>query len=68
MKYDLTQKATRERLEELAGELKEISDEIGFKQCARGWSYQLEGFGMITKAQFDTVENIINRCRNEVNL
>lgn len=65
MKFDLTKKATRPRLEEFAKELKEISDKIGFKQSSRGWCYQLEGEGTITKAQFDKVENIINRCRRE---
>ena len=65
MEFDLTKKVTRKRLEEFAEELEEISEKIGFKQSARGWCYQLEGYGMITKAQFDKVENIINRCRKE---
>lgn len=65
MEFDLSQKTTKKRLEEFARELKKISDKIGFKQSARGWCYQLEGYGMITKAQFDKVENIINRCRKE---
>jgi len=36
---------------------------IGFKVSARGWCYQLEGFKLITKAEFDKVERIINECR-----
>ena len=31
----------------------------------RGWCYQLEVEGIITKAEFDKVENLINRCRKE---
>ena len=65
MKYDLTKKATRKRLIEFAEELKEISDKVGFKQSARGWSYQLEVEGLITKAEFDKVENLINNCRRK---
>ena len=63
MKYDLTKKATRERLVDFARELKEISEQIGFKVSARGWCYQLEQEGLITKAEFDKVENLINKCR-----
>lgn len=52
-------------LQEFAAELKRISDTIGFKISARGWCYQLEGFGLITKGEFDRVENLINTCRKE---
>jgi hypothetical protein len=65
MKYDLTKVATKKRLTEFAEELKEISDKVGFKVSARGWCYQLEQAGFITKAEFDKVENLINRCRRE---
>jgi len=40
-----------------------IDKQIGFKLSARGWCYQLEGFGLITKAQFNRIENILNKCR-----
>ena len=63
MEFDLTKKVTKKRLEEFAKEIKKISDIIGFKISARGWCYQLEGKGLITKAEFDKVENLINRCR-----
>lgn len=43
----------KEGLREFAAELERISDTIGFKISARGWCYQLEGFGLITKAEFD---------------
>lgn len=49
MKYDLIRKATGKRLNEFAKELKEISDKVGFKQSARGWCYQLEVEGLISK-------------------
>jgi len=45
--------------------LKLISKQIGFKLSTRGWCYQLEGFGLITKAEFDKVEKIINDCRKD---
>lgn len=63
MEYDLTQKATKKRLMEFAEELESISEKVGFKQSSRGWCYQLEVEGVITKAEFDKVENLINRCR-----
>ena len=58
----------KEGLRELAAELERISDTIGFKISARGWCYQLEQFGLITKAEFDRVENVVNTCRREGNL
>jgi len=46
-------------------QISDLGDSIGFKISARGWCYQLEGFGLITKAKFDKVENLINTCRRE---
>ena len=47
-----------------ADELQRIQSQIDFKVSARGWCYQLEQFGLITKAEFDKVENLINKeCR-----
>lgn len=46
-------------------QIADLGDSIGFKISARGWCYQLEGFGLITKAEFDKVENLINTCRRE---
>jgi len=48
-----------------AKQLVDISNRVGFPISARGWCYQLEGFGLVTKAQFDLVENVINKCREE---
>lgn len=50
-------------LRDFAVNLIKIRADIGFKISSRGWCYQLEGFGLITKAQFSRVENIINECR-----
>ena len=58
-------KNRKEGLENFSQELIRISDSIGFKLSARGWCYQLEGFGLITKAEFDKAENIINTCRRQ---
>jgi len=65
MEFDLTKTATTGRLHEFAGELKEISGRVGFRLSSRGWCYQLEVDGLITKAEFGKVENLINRCRKE---
>jgi len=47
--------------------LNKISRIIGFKVSARGWCYILEQppYQVITKAQFDIVENLINNCRRD---
>jgi len=46
-----------------ANKLIEINETVGFKVSSRGWCYQLEGFGLINKGQFDLVQNLINKCR-----
>ncbi len=38
-----------------------IQEEVG-KLSARGWCYQLEQFGVITKNQFDKIQDKINEC------
>lgn len=49
-----------------AKELIRIQSQIDFKVSARGWCYQLEQFGLITKAGFDKVESLINKeCRQK---
>ena len=48
--------------------LKQVSQQIGFAISSRGWCYQLESFGLVTKAQFDLVENLINACRKKGDL
>lgn len=51
-------------MREFAGQLKELDRQIGFKISARGWCYILEGYNLITKAQFGLVETLINDgCR-----
>lgn len=41
--------------------LKQLSKEIGFQVSARGWCYILENAGMITKADFKSVNTWINK-------
>ncbi len=49
-----------------AEELTKIQSQIDFKISARGWCYQLEQFGLITKAEFGKVESLINKeCRQK---
>lgn len=51
--------------------VKQVSDKYlkidnkPFKISSRGWSYQLEGFNLIDKSQFDFVQKLINDCRKE---
>lgn len=65
MKFNLNQEATKDKLEEFAEKIKELSDQIGFKVSARGWCYQLETERLINKDEFDKVESWINKCRKK---
>ncbi len=65
MEFNLSQKATDERLHEFAEKIKELSEQIGFKVSARGWCYQLETERLINKDEFDKVESWINKCRKK---
>lgn len=65
MEFNFDEKASPKRLLEFAEMVEGVSRQIGFKISSRGWCYQLEGFGMITKAQFDKVETWINECRKK---
>jgi len=50
-------------LEGFAQQLIELSERVGFPLSSRGWCYQLEGFRLVDKGQFDFVQNLINKCR-----
>lgn len=52
-------------LEVFSHYLKKIDEKVGFKVSSRGWAYQLEGFRLINKDQFDLCENVINDCRKK---
>ena len=52
-----------EHLEDFARQITELGDQAGMKISSRGWCYQLEGFRLINKNQFDRVEGLINKCR-----
>lgn len=43
--------------------LKEIDEKTDWKKSARGWGYQLENEGVITKSDVDQAERFINKCR-----
>lgn len=62
---DLTKRMTGKQLQEFVDFIEDISDKIGFKVSSRGWGYILEQHGLITKDQFNKVEDAINRCRRE---
>jgi len=65
MEFNLSQQATKERLEEFAEKIQILQDKIGFKVSARGWCYQLESERLINKDEFDKVESWINKCRKK---
>ena len=65
MEFDLTKKATNDRLTEFADKIQELSSRIGFKVSSRGWCYQLETERIINKDEFDKVESWINKCRKK---
>ena len=65
MRFDISGRMTKAKLNDFAEELKQLSSQIGFNLSSRGWCYQLETEGIITKAEFDKVENIINNCRRQ---
>ncbi len=65
MKFDLSQRATDEKLREFADKINELQEQIGFKVSARGWCYQLESERLINKNQFNKVESWINKCRKK---
>lgn len=58
----------RRQLINFANNLIDIYTQIGFELSARGWCYQLEGFRLVNKNQFDRVEKLINECRREGHL
>lgn len=60
---ELKTRYNNKSLIEFSNELIELNSRIGFKVSARGWAYIMEQKGLITKASFDKVNNIINTCR-----
>ena len=46
-----------------AKDLIRIQDVLGFKLSGRGWGYYTEGMNLITKAEFSTIETVINDMR-----
>lgn len=65
IEFDFTKNISKKKLKQFADIMVEMGDQIGFKVSARGWGYLMEQSGYITKAQFDKVENAVNRCRKE---
>ncbi len=69
MEFELPGRRNRdEGLELFAGQLIKLDKQVGFKVSSRGWCYELEGFGLITKDKFSLVENLINECRKKGHL
>jgi len=53
------------QLESFANALIEVSKRLPRKISSRGWCYQLEGFNLIDKSQFDYIQGLINLCRKK---
>lgn len=64
-KWDFSKRHGRRRMAAFAQVFKDFQLNIGFKVSSRGWCYIMEQSGVITKAEFDKVEQIINRCRRQ---
>lgn len=62
-KFKIKKRGGNAFLEEFAQKLIEVSELIGFKLSSRGWCYQLEGFRLVNKGQFDYAQSLINRAR-----
>jgi hypothetical protein len=56
-------KVRQSQLRGFSERLIQVSEQVEFKISSRGWCYQLEGLGVITKAHFERVEDLINDCR-----
>lgn len=65
VKFDFTRNITKKKMQQFADIMMGMQSQIGFKVSARGWCYLMEQAGYINKAQFDKVENAVNRCRKE---
>ena len=52
-----------DQMRDFAEQITTLNEEVGFKVSARGWCYELEGFGLINKSQFSRIEAIINEIR-----
>ncbi|MBA7666270.1 hypothetical protein ES703_74349 [subsurface metagenome] len=66
MKLPSKGKNRKAEIQEFADEMKKLTHRVGMKISARGWCYIMEGFNLITKAQFDVVEKLINDgCRRK---
>jgi len=52
-----------QQLTQFAETLNQIAEQVQFRISSRGWCYQLEGYGAITKAEFARAEDLINECR-----
>lgn len=62
---DISQRFTGKKLRTFAGDIRDLSRQIGFKVSSRGWAYILEQQRYINKDQFDKAQELINKCRRE---
>lgn len=62
---DFNERFTKQKMQNFAELLMDMSSRIGFKVSSRGWCYLMEQGGHINKSQFSKVENVINNCRKQ---
>jgi hypothetical protein len=63
--FDLSVRLGGKELQRFAQWIIDLDRQAPFAISSRGWAYRLEGYNLVTKGQFDKVENAINRCRKK---
>jgi hypothetical protein len=53
----------QEEVEAFCATILELQSALDFRVGSRGWAYVCESHGLITKADFDLVQTLINDCR-----
>jgi hypothetical protein len=57
-----------EEIDRFCADILQIRSTLDFQVSSRGWCYILEGRGLITKADFDACQTLINDCRKSGDL
>lgn len=60
---DIARTQYQSDLQAFASGILKIKSTLPFQISARGWCYQLESAGIITKGEFADAESVINECR-----
>jgi hypothetical protein len=63
--FNFNQVISKTRIQGFVDFMLALNQQIGFKVSSRGWGYIMEQKGIITKDQFDKIEDVINRARRK---